>query len=189
MGLTLEVKSKNIEYKSKKIKITQLIFTIDSFSIIPNSLSVKRIDSTIIPQETYLINEVDSKIKILDSSLIGEQIVLEYDVFPVLLSKNYYRKIAPFIDPEDYAKNYWKKQPTKNSDEVIKSGSVSRQVMIGNNQDLSMISNIDMRISGKLSDNINIEGVISDNNLPFQSDGNTYKLQEFDKIYMKLSQN
>ena len=187
MGLTLEVKSKNIEYKSKKIKITQLIFTIDSFSIIPNSLSVKRIDSTIIPQETYLINEVDSKIKILDSSLIGEQIVLEYDVFPVLLSKNYYRKIAPFIDPEDYAKNYWKKQPTKNSDEVIKSGSVSRQVMIGNNQDLSMISNIDMRISGKLSDNINIEGVISDNNLPFQSDGNTYKLQEFDKIYMKLS--
>ena len=187
MCLTLEVKSKNIEYKSKKLKITKLIFTLDSFSVIPNSLSVRRIDSTIVPQEKYLINEIDSRIKLLDSSLIGEQIILEYDVFPVLLSKNYYRKIAPFIDPEDYAKNYWKKQPPKNSDEVIKSGSISRQVMIGNNQDLSMISNIDMRISGKLSENINIEGVISDNNLPFQSDGNTYKLQEFDKIYMKFS--
>ena len=38
--------------------------------------------------------------------------------------------------------------------------------MIGNSQDLSILSNIDLRISGRLSDNLKIQSVISDNNLP-----------------------
>ena len=58
--------------------------------------------------------------------------------------------------------------------------------MTGNSQDLSVLSNIDLRISGNLSDNLKIQSVISDNNLPFQEDGNSYKLQEFDKVYIRI---
>ena len=58
--------------------------------------------------------------------------------------------------------------------------------MIGNAQDLSVLSNIDLRIVGKLTDDIKIQAVISDNNLPFQEDGSTYKLQEFDKVYVRI---
>ena len=54
--------------------------------------------------------------------------------------------------------------------------------MTGNSQDLSVLSNIDLRISGNLSDNLKIQAVISDNNLPFQEDGSSYKLQEFDNL-------
>ena len=65
-------------------------------------------------------------------------------------------------------------------------GNISRNIVMGNNQDLSVISNIDLRISGKLSDDINIQAVISDNNLPFQADGTSYKLQEFDKVFIRI---
>ena len=58
--------------------------------------------------------------------------------------------------------------------------------MIGNSQDLSVLSNIDLRIAGKLTDHMKIQAVISDNNLPFQEDGSTYKLQEFDKVYVRI---
>ena len=58
--------------------------------------------------------------------------------------------------------------------------------MAGNSQDLSILSNIDLRISGNLSDDLKIQAVISDNNLPFQEDGNSYKLQEFDKVYIRV---
>ena len=58
--------------------------------------------------------------------------------------------------------------------------------MIGNSQDLSILSNIDLRINGKLNNDINIQAVISDNNLPFQEDGSSYKLQEFDKVFIRV---
>ena len=58
--------------------------------------------------------------------------------------------------------------------------------MIGNSQDLSILSNIDLRINGKLNNDITIQAVISDNNLPFQEDGSSYKLQEFDKVYIRI---
>ena len=58
--------------------------------------------------------------------------------------------------------------------------------MIGNSQDLSILSNIDLRINGKLDNDITLQAVISDNNLPFQEDGSSYKLQEFDKVFIRI---
>ena len=57
---------------------------------------------------------------------------------------------------------------------------------LGNSQDLSILSNIDLRINGKLNNEITLQAVISDNNLPFQEDGNSYKLQEFDKVFIRI---
>ena len=74
----------------------------------------------------------------------------------------------------------------RNSSNLTKVGNVSRNIMIGNSQDLSILSNIDLRINGKLNNDITIQAVISDNNLPFQEDGSSYKLQEFDKVFVRV---
>lgn len=171
----------------KPIFANNIILTIDSFSIVPNSLSLFDEDSNYIDSSKYLVNEIDSKIKIIDSLLLNQKLIIEYKRYPVLLSKNYYRRKLDFIDPDN--ENYWKynkKEKLLNINKIIKEGEITRTAMIGNNQNLSLLSNLDLRISGKLDSRYRIEAVISDNNIPFQEDGETYKLQEFDKVYMRI---
>ena len=182
--------AQNNNNRIKKMKISEYEFSVDSFSIISNTFNIFNSDSVPINKDSYLINEVDASIKITDSLLLGTTIILKYEVYPVMLSKSYFNKKLDYIQSENNSRNYW----TRNKNEpkntintaLIKEGNISRNIMSGNSQDLSVLSNIDLRITGKLSDNLQIQAVISDNNLPFQEDGNSYKLQEFDKVFIRI---
>ncbi|MBS3776288.1 MAG: hypothetical protein V5A59_10335 [Bacteroidales bacterium] len=68
---------------------------------------------------------------------------------------------------------------------IIQSGSISRGLTIGNNQDAVVNSGMDLQLSGKLSDNLNITGAISDKNIPIQADGTTQKIRDLDRVYLK----
>ncbi|HJM16445.1 MAG TPA: hypothetical protein QF851_03215, partial [Flavobacteriales bacterium] len=137
--------------RNKTVEISEITFSFDEFSIIPNSLIIHLEDSTVVNSEKYLLNEIDANIKFTDSSFIGETILMNYQVYPVLLSKTYYHRKLNFIEPENNSDKYWnKKTSTKNTENssLNKEGSISRTIMTGNSQDLSVLSNIDLRISG-----------------------------------------
>ena len=106
-----------------------------------------------------------------------------------MISKTFYNRKIDFIEPENISKKYWDKSSEsdkKINSNLIKKGSISRNIMVGNQQDASILSNIDLRITGFINDNLKIQAVISDNNLPFQEDGNSYQIQEFDKVFIKI---
>ena len=66
------------------------------------------------------------------------------------------------------------------------SGSISRGVTIGNNQNTVVNSNLDLQITGKISDKVNIRASIQDSNIPLQDGGYSQKLDEFDQIFIEL---
>ncbi|MGY8989411.1 MAG: hypothetical protein ACKVJA_04050, partial [Flavobacteriales bacterium] len=54
--------------RNKTVEISELTFSFDEFSIIPNSLIIYLEDSTLVSSEKYLLNEIDANLKFTDSS-------------------------------------------------------------------------------------------------------------------------
>lgn len=71
-------------------------------------------------------------------------------------------------------------------DQVDYAGAFGRGISFGNNQNVVLNSNLNLQLSGKLGDDIEINAAISDENLPLQADGNTQQLNEIDKVFVEI---
>lgn len=120
-------------------------------------------------------------------------ITVHYRVFPILFTKTTQHKdpaiLEPFSGKSPNPFSFQGREPTDNifsPDNLSKSGSISRGIVVGNNQDLSVNSNMDLQLAGQLNENIRILASITDDNIPIQPDGNTQQLQDFDKVFIQL---
>ncbi len=68
-------------------------------------------------------------------------------------------------------------------------GAYSRSFSVGNSQDVGLNSNFNLQLNGYIMDSIRIEAAITDNTIPFQPEGNTYQVQEFDRLYITFEKN
>ena len=195
------------QYQSKRCKWTKIQtdpFQIDSLSIEETTLRIQAIKPN-----NFLLKELDISYdintnKIQFSSLNNhinltkiDSVFLCYRVFPINFAAPYYGESYVAIDTSDYNEAYHKAEPkfipkvireelfiTKG---ISKTGSLTRGISVGNAQNVFVNSALNLQLEGKLSDDISIIAAISDQNIPFQPEGNTQQLQDFDKVYIQLN--
>ncbi|MFN7117297.1 MAG: hypothetical protein ACK4TA_10895 [Saprospiraceae bacterium] len=166
--------------------------TLDSLTIIPNSLEIFRLSGERLDTSFYTIYNTDIHWrKPVDSLLI-----VRYRVFPYNLGKTYVRlDTTKAIQTEDgqivfeynpYAENQENLLDFKGLDY---NGSFARGISFGNNQDLVLNSSFNLQLAGDIGEGIQILAAISDENIPIQPEGNTRQLQEFDRIFIQLTKN
>ncbi|MFW5886664.1 MAG: hypothetical protein ACOCUL_02795, partial [Bacteroidota bacterium] len=182
-----------IRLETKKIMATHDTILFDTVSIVPNSLLLRK-NHSLIPGTSYQVDYANAWILINDSSLFHDTLDITYRAFSFSFTKTYFHKDKSLIrsDDEQADPGFWyvpaedQYQTLLFQDKLKKSGSIARGIQFGNNQDMSVSSNLNLQISGKLTDDLDIMAAITDNNIPIQPDGYSQQLQEFDKVYIKL---
>ena len=69
---------------------------------------------------------------------------------------------------------------------IQKYGAITRGVSFGNRQNLFVNSSLNLQMQGKLDENLNVSAVITDQNVPYQPEGNTQQIRDFDNVFIKL---
>ncbi|MCC5945490.1 MAG: hypothetical protein JJT94_11190 [Bernardetiaceae bacterium] len=67
-----------------------------------------------------------------------------------------------------------------------KSGSFSQGISAGNAQDVFVNSAINLQLEGEIAKDLELTMILSDQNVPFQPEGNTQQLQDFDRTLIRI---
>ena len=66
-------------------------------------------------------------------------------------------------------------------------GSKSLVLRLGSGEELALEQSLRLQLEGQISDSTRIEAVLRDDDLPFQPEGNTERLEELDKVFLRIS--
>ena len=181
----------NTALKYKKFYVSGDTLHLDSLSLVPGSIKIVS-DTSI----KYYIDYKNHSLIISRNDSLPPEIRVAYKTFPYNFEKNYYHKNPDIVTkdlsrPENPYTISFNEAPNNNNlflnDGLNKNGSISRGITFGNNQDVVVNSNLNLQVSGKLTPEIDMVMAATDNNIPFQADGTTAQLQEFDKVFVQLS--
>ncbi|CDF80968.1 conserved hypothetical protein [Formosa agariphila KMM 3901] len=181
----------NTNYKTKKVAVKDTI-VIDSVSINPNWFTLKTTTGTAIDSSLYTIDFPKATLT-FKQPIETDSILISYLKFPDFLTKTYRQLDESIIlsDINNQQKLYKLSQPTGTKkyipfDGLSTSGSISRGVTVGNNQNSVLNSELDLQITGKLNDKISLRASIQDANIPLQESGYSQRLDEFDQVFIEI---
>jgi hypothetical protein len=162
---------------------------LDTLSIIPGSLLILANDQPLGP-DNYTLDPYKASLVLRSEA---DSVLIRYRVMPLLLGGvKQHKDTLRLRAANDARQDPFRYEPARSTNDLMglqglnRSGSISRGVLFGNNQDLSVNSTLNLELSGRLSDRIQVLASITDNNIPIQAGGNTLELQDFDQVFIKL---
>lgn len=190
-GFSIYAQEETSNYRSKKVVVNDTI-KVDSVSINNSWFLLKRKDNSTIDSSYY---HIDFKKALLTfkKSIETDSLIIDYLRFPDFITKTYKELDESIIveNTDNLDKLYKLSQPSERKtfipfDGLTTSGSISRGVTVGNNQNSVLNSELDLQITGKLNDKVSLRASIQDANIPLQESGYSQRLDEFDQIFIEL---
>lgn len=178
-------------YTNKKNKLLPLgnsdTLQIDTLALLPGSFQIRDI-----APETYQLYP-DAGFLIWKEKPSSPDVAVSYRVLPLSFTGSMAHKRAGVIDANlafptfKYSGDDSLQAAQLQYKNLDYSGTYGRSLSLGNQQDVSLNSNFNLQLNGYLMDSIQIEAAVTDNNIPFQPEGNTQQIQEFDQIFIRFS--
>ena len=175
-----------------KYAVTDII-KIDSISLQKSSLKILDSNDQLLAKTTYQVDQITGKITIDNTKVLSDSITVLLTEYPEFLTKTYSIYENPQILDNAISGSKLYQIPQENSKKFIPFdglntvGSISRGITIGNNQSAVVNSNLDLQITGKISEDVTLKASLQDSNIPLQEGGYSQKLDEFDQIFIELA--
>lgn len=176
-------------YQTKKVAVSKDTIFIEKVSISLSFFKLQKSDGTEIDTTFYKVDFKTGKMLFKNGFASQDSITIRYFKYPEHLTKTYSIYDQDRIVPNEAGNLYKVNRSLKKFvpfDGLNTSGSITRGVTIGNNQNASVTSNLDLQITGKISDKVSLRASIQDSNIPLQDNGYSQKLDEFDQIFIEL---
>ena len=178
-------------YVTKKVAVKDSIL-VDSVSINSSKFILKTKDQKLVDSTYYKI-DFGKAILTFTKPLETDSIIIEYLRYPTFLTKKYFQLDESIIvESTDNMQQFYKLSESNKENRFIPfdglttSGSISRGVTVGNNQNSVLNSELDLQISGKLNEKVSLRASIQDANIPLQESGYSQRLDEFDQVFIEL---
>ncbi len=179
---------------TKVINVESDTVYLDSISINPNFLEVYDSQKKRLDPDQYEVDFTKAKLWFYDPERYKKtSISVIYMPFPDFMTRYYtaFDESLIVARATDESRLYSSQSNSRNKntkpfDGLYTSGSLSRGVTIGNNQDAVVNSNFNLQIEGQLSEKVGIRASITDNEIPLQSGGFTQRLDDFDRVFIEL---
>lgn len=168
---------------------------LDSLPIVSGSLSIKHANGMLLPAKAILMVPGTGMIRCQTTCQPGDSLFCAWRAITAPLTQKFQlfdeRIIQPIPDREGF------RLPVDDPGKATKgnymnsgpqiSGVMFRGLSAGNNQDVVPNSGLNLQISGNLAPGIGIEAAITEQEVPFQPEGSSSNLQDFDRIYLTIS--
>ncbi|PVX45504.1 hypothetical protein C8C85_1301 [Flavobacterium sp. 103] len=180
-------------YTTKKIAFTTDTIHLESVSINSSYFKVLDAKNQVIDSTLYQINFPKGYLLFKNQNFSPtDSLTVHYLKLPDILTKEYtIYDSSKIIDNDATNQNLYRMESIsapKNIpfDGLLATGSLSRGVTVGNNQNAVVNSNLDFQITGKISEKVSIRASIQDTNIPVQEGSYSQRLNQYDNIFMEL---
>ncbi len=180
-------------FKNRKIAPVTDTIQIDSVSINNAFFTLKDRNGKDIDTTLYRVDFKHSTLVFKNGYTPQDTLFMRYLSYPEYLTKKYsiYDDSRVVDNNATGTQNLYRvtRDPLntfKPFDGLTTSGSITRGITVGNNQNAVVNSNLDLQITGKLSNKVSLRASIQDSNIPLQEGGYSQKLDEFDQIFIEL---
>ncbi len=176
-----------VTFEKDTIQLNQVLIDATSIELkSSNTRYQKNIDYAYLPLSNQLVNYKIPSTQILYLSY-------KYSSYPI--QEKLALRNTSLIHPEiKFLKNpFALEEPISNyqfnaqSEGIQTTGSLMRGFVFGNAMNANVNSNLNLQLSGKLQNDINLLAAISDDNNPIQPEGNTRDIQDFDQVFVQFS--
>ena len=178
-------------YRTKKVMVRDSV-KIDTVSINSSWFFLRKTNQTLIDTSYYKVDFAKALLT-LKKPIEVDSIEISYLRYPDFLTRKYAQLDEKIIveNTDNLQRLYKLNQSNIQRDYtpfggLSTSGSISRGVTLGNNQNSVLNSELDLQISGKLSDKVTLRASIQDANIPLQESGYSQRLDEFDQVFIEL---
>ena len=165
--------------KCKTIPANQQI-VLDSIAIEPESIG---------PEFSFTYDEASQSILVTAAQ---DSVSICYRVLSTILSGGIEnRSISTYDDAKISQAFSSAPRPTEKEElfdfgSVERYGAITRGVSFGSQQSVFVNSTLNLQMNGQVADNLFVSAVITDQNIPYQPEGNTQQIRDFDNVFIKL---
>lgn len=176
----------------KKVAVRDSI-QLDTLSINPYNFRVWDSEEKEIPKNAYRIDYAKAMLFPGDSLLqTTDSLRVHYRLYPAFLTRKYFQyDPSRIVNLQNRDRLYQLNQNRSSGDfkpfsGLNTTGSISRGITAGTNQNSVLDSKLDLQITGKISNDVSLRASIQDSDIPIGQNGYSQNLNEFDQVFIEL---